>query len=109
MDKFEKFKKDFQNLSKDEQIKIFDEFCDKNELENKKIYPMEKFDEVFANVKPSDIFEWVWCNSEMIERSDDYFQETCYCFKTINYPYDEVIHNYIRRIFDSTQDMKDKH
>lgn len=41
MDKFGKFKKDFQNLSKDEQVKIFNDFCDKNGLEDKKIYPME--------------------------------------------------------------------
>lgn len=32
MDEFDKFKKDFQNLSKDEQIKIFNDFCGKNGL-----------------------------------------------------------------------------
>lgn len=105
MNKFNEFKKEFENLSKIEQVKIYNNFCDKNGLEDEKIYPMEKFDEVFADVKPSKIFEWIWCNPDMIDFGDSYFVKTYNGFKTINNPYYDMIQYHIKSIFEISKNI----
>ena len=99
-DKFDKFRKDFQNLSKDEQIEIFNDFCDKNGHEDEKIYPMEKFDEVFSGTSPSEMFEIISCNYDRIDKSDDYFVDTIGSLITFNRPYDGIIWKYIGGIYN---------
>ena len=100
-DKFDKFKKDFQNLSKDKQIKIFNDFCDKTGHEDKKIYPMEKLDEVFAGTSPSEMWDIIAGNYDRIDRSDDYFVDTIGGLITFNNPYNGIIRKYINSIFNS--------
>ena len=100
-DKFDKFRKDFQNLPKDKQIEIFNDFCDKNGHEDEKIYPMEKFDEVFAGTSPSEMWDIISGDYDRIDKSDDYFVNTIGSLITFNRPYDAIIWKYIDSIFNS--------
>lgn len=109
--KFYQFKSKFENLSKDKQIKIFNDFCDKNGFKKSKIYPISKFDEVFANVKPSEIVEMVYHHRDMvyhhrdmINPTDAYFIASDYGFITSNNPYNDIIQYYLIDIFVSMGD-----
>lgn len=62
---------------------------------------MEKLNEVFSGISPSEMFEIVSCKYDRIDRSDDYFVETFGGFETFNNPYDGIIWKYIRNIFNS--------
>lgn len=55
MDKFEWFKSEFENgISSDEQINIFNRYCDINNLDGQ-VYPMRCIDEFFEGCTPLDI------------------------------------------------------
>lgn len=99
-DNFDKFRKDFQKLSKDKQIEIFNDFCGKNGHEDEKIYPMEKFDEVFEGVSPSEMWDIIAGNYDRIDKSDDYFVDTIGSLTTFNNPYEGIIWKYIGCIFN---------
>ena len=99
-DNFDKFRKDFQKLPKDKQIEIFNDFCDKNGHEDEKIYSMEKFDEVFEGVSPSEMFDIIAGNYDRIDKSDDYFVDTIGSLTTFNNPYEGIIWKYIGCIFN---------
>ena len=99
MDKFDWFKSKFENdLSNDEQIEIFNKFCEENRYEDE-IYPMCEFDEIFEGKKPSEVFQMTQTNMDDVDYNDDYFVVTIYGFKTFNDPYD-FIQDYIGDIFD---------
>ena len=120
MDKFDWFKNEFENLSNDEQVEIFNKYCRENSFEDE-IYQMCEFDEIFANKKPSEVFDMVQTNMDDVDRNDEYFVVTIYGFKTFNNPY-EFIQDYLGDIFnrmdvwetninldDYIQDMYDAH
>lgn len=87
MDKFNWFKEEFEDmLSEDEQVEIFNRFCDENGLEEK-IYSMGEFNEVFSGYTPYDIFHMIWFNSDDVDWNDKYFVITVYGFKTFSDPY----------------------
>ena len=98
MDKFDWFKNEFENLSNDEQVEIFNKFCEENRYEDE-IYQMCEFDEIFANKKPSEVFDMVQTNMDDVDRNDEYFVVTIYGFKTFNNPY-EFIQDYLGDIFN---------
>ena len=99
MDRFDWFKEQFENvLSEDEQVQIFNDFCDENGLEEK-IYSMGEFNEVFSGHTPYDIFHMVWFNSDDIDWNDTYFVITVYGFRTFSDPY-EFIEDYLGDICD---------
>ena len=100
MDKFDKFRKNFQKLPKDKQIEIFNDFCDKNGYENSKIYPMEKFDEVFSDTSPSEMWDIIFGGYDRIDENDDYFVGTIGSLTTFNNPYEGIIWKYIGCIFN---------
>lgn len=97
MDKFEWFKNEFENLSTSDQIEIFNSYCRENQYEDE-IYSMDEFDEIFADRKPSEIFEMTLSNKDDVDLSDKYFVVTIYGFQTFNDPYD-FIQDYIGGIF----------
>ena len=99
-DKFNKFKKDFKKLSKDKQIKIFNDFCDKTGHKDEKIYPMEEFDAHFEGTSPSEMWDIISGNYDMIDKSDNYFVDTIGSLTTFNNPYDGIIYKYIECIFN---------
>ena len=99
--KFYQFKHKFESLSKDEQVKLYNDFCDKNDFKDKKMYPMSKFNEIFANVKPSEIVEMAYHHRAMINPNDDYFLVRDYGFRTSNNPYNDIIQYYLIDIFVS--------
>ena len=99
MDKFDWFKNEFENnISKEEQIEIFNKFCEVAGLEDE-IYPMYMFDEIFSNYKPLEVFDMVQTNMDDVDRNDEYFVVTIYGFKTFNNPY-EFIQDYLGDIFN---------
>ena len=98
MDKFDWFKGQFENLSKNEQVEIFNKFCEENRYEDD-IYPMCEFDEIFSDKKPSEVFNMVQTNMDDVDYNDEYFVVTIYGFQTFNDPY-EIIQDYLGGIFD---------
>ena len=101
MDKFNWFKEKFENvLSEDEQVEIFNRFCDENGLEEK-IYSMGEFNEIFSSYTPYDIFQMIWFNSDDVDWNDKYFVITVYGFKTFSDPY-EFIEDYLASIYNKT-------
>ena len=99
MDKFDWFKNEFENnISKEEQIEIFNKFCEVAGLEDE-IYPMYMFDEIFSNYKPLDIFHLTLLNKNEVNWGDEYFVVTIYGFKSFNEPYD-FIQDYLGDIFN---------
>ena len=98
MDKFDWFKGQFENLSKNEQVEIFNKFCEENGYEDD-IYPMCEFDEIFSYKKPSEVFNMVQTNMDDVDYNDEYFVVTIYGFKTFSNPY-EFIQDYLGDIFD---------
>ena len=99
MDKFNWFKEEFEDmLSEDEQVEIFNDFCDENCLEEK-IYSMGDFNEVFSGYTPYDIFHMIWFNSDDVDWNDKYFVITVYGFKTFSEPY-EFIEDYLGDIYN---------
>ena len=101
MDKFDWFKNEFENLSNDEQVEIFNKYCRENRFEDE-IYQMCEFDEIFANKKPSEVFDMVQTNMDDVDWNDEYFVVTIYGFKTFNNPY-EFIQDYIGDIFNHSE------
>ena len=101
MDKFDWFKGQFENLSKKEQVEIFNKFCEENRYEDD-IYPMCEFDEIFSGKKPSEVFNMVQTNMDDVDWNDEYFVVTIYGFKTFNNPY-EFIQDYIGDIFNHSE------
>ena len=98
MDKFDWFKGQFENLSKNEQVEIFNKFCQEYRIEDD-IYSMCEFDEIFSNKKPSEVFQMTWDNKDEVDWNDEYFVVTIYGFKTFSNPY-EFIQDYLGDIFD---------
>ena len=98
MDKFDWFKGQFEGLSNNEQVEIFNKFCEENRYEDE-IYPMCEFDEIFSDKKPSEVFNMVQTNMDDVDYNDEYFVVTIYGFKTFNNPY-EFIQDYLGDIFD---------
>ena len=98
MDKFDWFKSQFENLSKSEQVEIFNKFCEEIGYEDD-IYPMCEFDEIFSDKKPSEVFNMVQTNMDDVDYNDEYFVVTFYGFKTFSNPY-EFIQDYLGDIFD---------
>ena len=120
MNKFDWFKGEFLNLSKGEQVEIFNRYCGESGVEAV-IYPIEMFDEIFSNKKPSEVFQMVQTNNGDVDYNDEYFVVTIYGFKTLNDPY-KVIQYYISSVFnrmhiwetkinidDYIEDMYDSH
>lgn len=121
MDKFDWFKDKFEfDLSKDEQVEIFNRYCGESGVEAV-IYLIEMFDEIFSNKKPSEVFQMVQTNNGDVDYNDEYFVVTIYGFKTLNDPY-KVIQYYISSVFnrmhiwetkinidDYIEDMYDSH
>ena len=98
MDKFDWFKGQFENLSKNEQVEIFNKFCEENRYEDD-IYPMCEFDEIFSGKTPFEVFNMVQTNMDDVDYNDEYFVVTSYGFQTFNDPY-EIIQHYLGDIFD---------
>ena len=98
MDKFDWFKNEFENLSNDEQVEIFNKYRRENRFEDE-IYPMYEFDEIFEGKKPSEVFDMVQTNMDDVDRNDEYFVVTIYGFKTFSNPY-EFIQDYLGDIFN---------
>lgn len=99
MDKFDWFKEQFEDLvSEDEQVEIFNRFCDENGLEEK-IYSMGEFNEIFSSYTPYDIFHMIWFNSDDVDWNDKYFVVTVYGFNTFSDPY-EFIEVYLPDIYN---------
>ena len=99
MDKFDWFNEQFEDLlSEDEQVEIFNRFCDENGLEEK-IYSMGEFNEIFSSYTPYDIFHMIWFNSDDVDWNDKYFVVTVYGFKTFSDPY-EFIEVYLPDIYN---------
>lgn len=99
MDKFDWFKEKFEDmLSEDEQVEIFNRFCDENGLEEK-IYSMGEFNEIFSSYTPYDIFHIIWFNSDDVDWNDKYFVITVYGFSTFSGPY-EFIEDYLADIYN---------
>lgn len=98
MDKFDWFKDSFINLSYNEQVEIFNKYCQENGYEDE-IYPMCEFDEIFEGKKPSEVFQMAWSNMDDVDYTDNYFVVTISGFKTFNDPYD-IIQDYLGDIFD---------
>ena len=98
MDKFDWFKNEFENLSYNEQIDIFNRYCEESWYEDE-IYPMDMFDEIFESKKPSEVFQMVQTNSGDVNYTNKFFIVTIYGFQTFNDPY-EIIQYYISSLFD---------
>ena len=101
MDKFDWFKNEFENLSNDEQVEIFNKYCRENSFEDE-IYQMYMFDEIFSNYKPLDIFHLTLLNKNEVNWGDEYFVVTIYGFKSFNEPYD-FIQDYLGDIFNHSE------
>ena len=111
IDKFQKiknFRDEFQKLPKDKQVKIFNEFCDRNGFKDEKIYLMEKLDEVFSGVSPSEMWDIISGDYDKIDKSDDYFVNTIGAFKTFNNPYKGIIWKHIESIYKQTDLWKNE-
>ncbi len=95
MEKIDWFINKFENdLDNDEQIEIFNRYCQECSIEDV-IYQMCEFDEIFSGKKPSEVFQMVQTNMDEVDYNDNYFVVTIYGFQTFNNPYDEVIQDYI--------------
>lgn len=99
MDKFDWFMDMFENnLDKDDQIEIFNQYCREYGCEDE-IYQMSEFDEIFSGKKPSEVFQMVYSNRDEVNWNDEYFVVTIYGFQTFSDPY-EFIHDYLGDIFN---------
>ncbi len=117
MDKFDWFKDKFENtLSEEEQVQIFNDFCDENGFEEK-IYSMCEFDDIFADKKPSEVFNMVQSNMDDVDFNDEYFVITVYGFRTFSDPHefiedylgdicDKMHNDYIEEMYDGHFDLK---
>lgn len=73
MDKFEWFKMEISYLTADEQVELFNDFCEHINKPHNKIYPMDMFNETFKDKTPLEIVEL--CNSYKINYKDRYFTD----------------------------------
>ena len=101
MNKYDWFINNFRNEQfYDEQVEIFNDFCNESGLE-KKIYSMKEFNELFSNKKPYDIFHLVWVNTGDVDWTDKYFMVTGDVLNTHTDPF-EFMRDYIRDIYNHT-------
>lgn len=81
MDKFDWFKNEFENLAANEQVDIYNHYCDINKIDSH-IYPMSDINEVFAGCTPLDILtKVVKCD---FDATDDYFALSMDGFTSFN-------------------------
>lgn len=99
MDKFEWFKTQFASLSIDEQVEVFNKYCELTKCYEDEIYPMDEFNEMFSSYKPLEIARLTCSNSNYINFSDNYFVATYGSFKTFCNPY-YYIEQYLSDVFD---------
>lgn len=100
MDKFEWFDSQFANLSNDEQIGVFNKFCELNNYYKYEIYPFvtDEFSKIFSGYTYLDIARFACNNSHRINFSDKYFVVTWNGFKTFSNPY-HYIKEYLPDVF----------
>ena len=99
MNKYEWFKNEFANLSTDEQVEVFNKYCELSKCYKDEIYPLTEFNGKFANVKPLDVVDMACSNSHRINLSDKYFVMTWNGFKTFTNPY-YYIEQYLSDVFE---------
>lgn len=99
MSKYEWFRNEFANLSTDEQIEMFNKYCELSKCYNDTIYPLDEFNEIFSSYKPLEIARLTCNNSHRINFSDKYFVETWNGFKTFDNPY-YYIEAYLSDVFE---------
>ena len=81
MDKFDWFKNEFNILSADKQIDIYNKYCDINGLDSQ-IFPMSDINEFFVGCTPLDILtKVVKCD---FDATDDYFALSMDGFTSFN-------------------------
>lgn len=99
MDKFEWFTNEFANLSTDEQVEVFNKYCELSKCYNDEIYPLDDFNEMFSSYKPLEIARLTCNNSHRINFSDKYFVVTWNGFKTFDNPR-YYIETYLSDVFE---------
>ena len=81
MDKFDWFKTQFEELSSDKQVDVYNKYCDINKLDSH-IYPMSDINEVFAGCTPFEILSNV--SLAYFDVKDDYFAATSNGLESFN-------------------------
>ena len=74
-------------LSNDELVSIWNEYCDNNNYTDDRIYYMREFDDMMYDRTPSEIARDVWSNDFCV--NCDYFQWSVYLTST-DYPEEMV-------------------
>lgn len=67
-------------LSREEFVDIWNEFCDSNNTPDDFIYRMDEFNDMFKDVLPADIADMVACGNFNV--NDDYFVVSYNCVKS---------------------------
>ena len=96
MDKFEWFQNEFEKLSYNEQIDMFNRYCGINKI-NCHIYPMSYINMVFAGFTPVEILRKA--AKYKIDANDSYFTLIMDCFVSFNNPY-TFLSDYLYDIYD---------
>ena len=74
-------------LSNDELVTVWNEYCDNNNYTDDRIYYMSEFDDMMCDRTPSEIARDVWSNDFCV--NCDYFQWSVYLTST-DYPEEMV-------------------
>ncbi len=84
MDKFDWFKMEVSCLTEDEQVALFNDYCEHINKFHNKIYPMDMFNETFKDKTPLEMVEL--CNTHKINYKDRYFADGYFGVQTIDDP-----------------------
>lgn len=71
---FKNFENEFNNLSNNEQVEIFNKFCDKHNLQEQ-IYDMSSLDDLLAGNSPLEVLNSL---EERFDKDKDYIQQNGY-------------------------------
>lgn len=88
MKKYEAIKEFIEELNSDDIVYLWNEYCDKVNYYDDRIYYMYEFDDLFYGKTPLDILDSV---SSDFSSNDDYFQFNGYGYaKSFDYPEDRI-------------------
>lgn len=84
MDKLEWFKNELSCLTEEEQVALFNDYCERINKFHNKIYPMDMFNEVFKDKTPLEMVEM--CNTHKINHTAKYFTSGYFGIQTLDDP-----------------------
>lgn len=81
---FDWFTMEVSCLTEDEQVALFNDYCEHINKSHNKIYPMDMFNEVFKDKTPLEMVEM--CNTHKINYDDKYFANGIFGIQTLDDP-----------------------